>query len=87
MHIVMEWETERPYLIDIPSPCIGVCRLDPAGNRCIGCMRSKDEIAIWPTADEKTRLSILQKLRERRRAAGITSAADSSPRRRKRRAL
>lgn len=73
-------------MIDIPSPCIGVCRLDPSNSRCIGCMRSKEEIAIWPTADEATRMAIVQKLRERRREAGITSVADSRPRRRKRRA-
>ncbi|MEM8948328.1 MAG: DUF1289 domain-containing protein [Pseudomonadota bacterium] len=76
----------RLFLIDLPSPCIGVCTLDPETRRCVGCLRSAGEIARWPHADESERLSILQNLRERRRAAGITSEADSRPRRRKRRA-
>jgi predicted Fe-S protein YdhL (DUF1289 family) len=48
-------------------------------------MRTPEEIALWPQADEATRLAIVRALRERRRAAGITSAADSRPRRRRQR--
>jgi uncharacterized protein len=47
-------------------------------------MRTADEIRLWPNADQALRLEIVQNLRERRRAAGITSAADSRPRRRRR---
>ncbi|MGI9435524.1 MAG: DUF1289 domain-containing protein [Geminicoccaceae bacterium] len=72
-------------MIDIPSPCIGVCTLDPSTDHCLGCMRTADEIAAWPRADEAERLAIVQALRARRRAAGITSTADSRPRRRRRR--
>jgi predicted Fe-S protein YdhL (DUF1289 family) len=74
---------ERPVL-DIPSPCVGVCRLDPATGLCAGCMRTLDEIAAWPGASGAERLLIVQRLRARRRAAGRTSAADSRPRRRRR---
>jgi predicted Fe-S protein YdhL (DUF1289 family) len=70
-------------VIEIPSPCIGVCRLDPGTGLCAGCMRTLDEIAIWPAAGEAERLAIVQRLRARRRAAGRTSAADSRPRRRR----
>jgi predicted Fe-S protein YdhL (DUF1289 family) len=69
-------------LPDIPSPCVGVCRLDEATGLCRGCMRTGTEIARWPYADNPERLEIVQRLRSRRRAAGITSAADSRPRRR-----
>jgi uncharacterized protein len=72
-------------VLDIPSPCIGVCRLDPATGLCAGCMRSPAEIAAWPTADSAERLAIVLRLRERRRAAGRTSVADSRPRRRAKR--
>ncbi|MDH3661334.1 MAG: DUF1289 domain-containing protein [Alphaproteobacteria bacterium] len=72
-------------MIDIPSPCLGICTLDQETRRCRGCMRTAAEIARWPRADEAERLQILQALRQRRRAAGITSEADSRPRRRKRR--
>ena len=69
-------------LPDIPSPCIGICRLDQASGLCQGCLRTVDEIARWPLADNPERLLIVQALRARRRARGITSAADSRPRRR-----
>ncbi|MGI9508099.1 MAG: DUF1289 domain-containing protein [Geminicoccaceae bacterium] len=72
-------------MIDLPSPCVGVCKLDPQTERCLGCMRTREEVVRWPHADETERLQILQRLRERRRSAGITSEADSRPRRRKRR--
>ena len=71
-------------MIDIPSPCVGVCRMDPDTGLCAGCMRTLDEIALWPRADEAERLAIVQRLRARRRAAGRTSVADSRPRRRRR---
>jgi uncharacterized protein len=74
---------ESRRVIEIPSPCIGVCRLDPGTGLCAGCMRTLDEIALWPAADEAQRLAIVQRLRARRRAAGRTSAADSRPRRRR----
>ena len=67
----------------IPSPCVGVCRLDPASGQCEGCLRTGDEIGRWPFADDVERLAIVQRLRERRRARGITSAADRRPRRRR----
>ena len=69
-------------LPDIPSPCIGVCRLDPDTRRCAGCLRTPREITAWPAASNAERLAIVQDLRRRRRALGITSPADSRPRRR-----
>ncbi|WP_418161739.1 DUF1289 domain-containing protein [Benzoatithermus flavus] len=51
---------------------------------CEGCLRTTHEIARWPSADTTERLEIVQRLRERRRAAGRTSEADSRPRRRAR---
>jgi predicted Fe-S protein YdhL (DUF1289 family) len=69
---------------NIPSPCIGVCRLDVERRVCEGCLRTTTEIARWPMAELPERLEILQLLRERRRAVGRTSVADSRPRRRAR---
>ena len=66
----------------LPSPCIGVCRLDPAEGVCIGCLRTIDEIAAWPDASPAEQFQIVLQLRIRRRQRGISSAADSSPRRR-----
>ena len=69
--------------MEIPSPCIGICKLDPASGLCLGCMRTAIEIAAWPRASDALRLEIVHRLRERRRAAGRTSAADSRLRRRR----
>lgn len=68
----------------IPSPCIGICRLDRETGTCEGCLRTADEIASWPTINDIERLAIVQNLRERRRALGRTSEADARPRRRRR---
>ena len=68
----------------IPSPCTGVCRLEPESGLCAGCLRSAVEIAAWPGADDVQRFAILEQLRVRRRARGRTSEADSRPRRRAR---
>jgi uncharacterized protein len=81
---VRELKEALTSVLDIPSPCVGICRLDPATGLCAGCMRSVDEIAAWPEASSAERLAIVERLRERRRAAGRTSAADSRPRRRRR---
>ena len=35
------------------SPCVGVCSIDPKSNLCLGCLRSSDEIAIWPQIDNQ----------------------------------
>jgi predicted Fe-S protein YdhL (DUF1289 family) len=77
----------RARLSEIPSPCIGVCELDPSSGLCAGCMRTLAEIAAWPDAGDDARVAIVQRLRARRRAAGRTSPADSRPRRRRRSAL
>jgi predicted Fe-S protein YdhL (DUF1289 family) len=70
--------------VNIPSPCTGACTLDPVHRRCIGCLRTIEEIAAWPEAAAAERLLIVQRLRERRRVLGRTSEADSRPRRRQR---
>ena len=51
---------------DVPSPCIGVCRIDPGSGYCEGCLRSLEEIAAWGGADQKTKRAILERLRRRR---------------------
>lgn len=40
---------------DPPSPCVGICVIDPQTGLCDGCLRTLDEIAAWwdYTADEK----------------------------------
>ena len=53
----MPAETEDP-----PSPCTGLCRLDPASGWCLGCGRSGDEIGRGPAAGRKEKRDILAEL-------------------------
>lgn len=32
---------------DPPSPCVGICVIDPQTRLCDGCLRTLDEIAAW----------------------------------------
>lgn len=50
----------------VPSPCINVCRMDPATGWCVGCRRTLDEIAAWGTLDDDARRAIWHALAQRR---------------------
>lgn len=49
----------------VASPCIDICRLDPATGWCVGCGRTGDEIAAWLTMSEAARHALLIELRGR----------------------
>lgn len=71
-------------LPEIPSPCVGVCKMDRARKYCEGCLRTIEEIRVWSRADNETRYAIVQDLKQRRIAAGRVSKSDLKPRRRRR---
>jgi predicted Fe-S protein YdhL (DUF1289 family) len=48
------------------SPCINVCRMNPATGLCDGCLRTLDEIASWGSASTAQKENILQALPGRR---------------------
>lgn len=45
----------------VPSPCIAVCRLDENGI-CIGCKRTRSEIAIWSYLFEEEKQEIVDRI-------------------------
>jgi uncharacterized protein len=51
-----------------PSPCIGICLIDPATRHCRGCLRTIDEIAIWYAANAPKKHAILARIAARRAA-------------------
>jgi uncharacterized protein len=55
-----------------PSPCITVCKIDPASNWCTGCLRTLREIADWPmmTATQQRELLRALELRKGSTPAG-----------------
>lgn len=50
----------------VPSPCISVCRIDPATGWCEGCYRTIDEIAGWGALDDVEKLGVWAELKRRR---------------------
>ena len=59
------------YLQDITgmaltSPCISVCQIDPNTGICLGCYRSRKEIAKWPAMSTDEQADLLQVLKHRR---------------------
>lgn len=46
------------------SPCIGLCRLDPATQLCAGCGRTIAEIVAWPDLSEAERRAVIERLKQ-----------------------
>jgi hypothetical protein len=57
---------ERPP----PSPCLGICLMDPATRQCRGCLRTIEEIAGWHEASVAKRRALVAALEARRAAPG-----------------
>ena len=51
----------------VMSPCTDVCQIDPGSGLCRGCLRTRDEIASWPTLGDEARRALLAVLGDRRR--------------------
>ncbi len=64
----------------LPSPCVSVCQMDPSDGVCLGCYRTRGEIASWRSMDEADQQKLLDILSERRAAA--TGVKRRRPRRR-----
>jgi hypothetical protein len=56
--------TKKKY-INKMSPCIGLCKLDIETGFCIGCLRTGEEIAMWPQIDNKQIRYILEEIKSR----------------------
>ncbi len=56
---------------ETPSPCIGICQLDPAADACLGCLRSLAEIGDWAHFSDVERAAVWQKMPERQRRLGF----------------
>ena len=49
----------------ISSPCVRICKLD-GREVCIGCLRTRDEIARWMEMSEAERIAAIVALEMRR---------------------
>ena len=57
-------DPNRSVSSELHSPCVGVCKLNDKGY-CLGCARSKDEIALWPSLSDTARNAIWNQLPDR----------------------
>ena len=48
------------------SPCISICQIDPETGNCLGCYRSRQEIARWPGMSKDEQAKLLHALKRRR---------------------
>lgn len=53
---------------EVKSPCISVCRMNPATGLCEGCLRTIEEIAAWSTCSNDDKRAVLARLSRRKRA-------------------
>ena len=51
------------------SPCIDICRMNPATALCEGCYRTLDEIATWSSLSHEEKRAVLAQLPARRAQA------------------
>ncbi|WP_226372744.1 DUF1289 domain-containing protein [Allosphingosinicella flava] len=49
---------QRAKLSEIPSPCTGICTLNPE-RICIGCGRTLSEIGEWISASDEQKREIV----------------------------
>ena len=49
----------------VKSPCKNVCELDPNTDLCLGCKRTKGEIAKWINYNDEERDRIIKKVQNR----------------------
>jgi predicted Fe-S protein YdhL (DUF1289 family) len=63
----------------ISSPCTKQCRLDPASRLCVGCLRTIDEIQLWPELSEARRLAIMATLPARQLGTAVSSDPEYHP--------
>jgi predicted Fe-S protein YdhL (DUF1289 family) len=50
---------------DVPSPCVSVCRVNPATQWCEGCFRTLEEIAAWSRMDDDGKREVWRMIGQR----------------------
>lgn len=55
----------------LPSPCVGICRLDPETGWCLGCARTAEELAVWRDLPGGDQLAVWRDLPRRKALLGL----------------
>jgi hypothetical protein len=56
---------DNPNFSDIETPCVKICVVDPETQFCIGCGRTRNEIADWIGMGATARHTVMLELPER----------------------
>ena len=59
---------------DVPSPCLSVCRMDPAMALCEGCLRTLDEIVAWGRMGDQAKREVWRSIERRIANEALTPA-------------
>ena len=51
----------------VPSPCVGVCKMDDVAGWCKGCFRTLDELTGWSRATDAAKLAVWGRVEQRQR--------------------
>ena len=51
--------------INVPSPCVSVCRMNERTGLCEGCWRTLDEVIAWGRADDEAKRVIWSSIAQR----------------------
>ena len=54
------WARDEPQ-----SPCRKICLIHPEAGLCIGCLRTRDEIAAWSRLSPEARAALMRELPSR----------------------
>ena len=55
----------RAAAINVPSPCISVCRMDKITALCEGCFRTIPEIRAWSQSDDAAKRALWLQIEQR----------------------
>lgn len=70
-------QLQQMEFFPIPSPCIGVCEVNPKGF-CKGCFRSREERLYWPQINDAAKRIIVQQCKRRAKAFKKSKTAKST---------
>ncbi|MFZ6751047.1 DUF1289 domain-containing protein [Undibacterium sp. Ren11W] len=68
MSILYEYDPDSPQAIstsEVPSPCIGICKMDDERKWCSGCFRSIPELSAWSTATADSKRAVWREIKQR----------------------
>jgi predicted Fe-S protein YdhL (DUF1289 family) len=60
----------------LPSPCVGICRLDNVTGWCLGCARDTNELASWRELSAAEQARIWADLPRRKTLLGLVNTIE-----------